>query len=145
MCAAPAEASHAAASCAYACVQRAPCREEPSSRAKERRVDPRTTLIRAACWHLPLFSACPCRRRKTFARRHKECCKMTYSRKAFSSRVPSSLRAAADWRYWHQASWWVMVEQWMDGGAAGCTRVEGMITASAASPKVWCPPLGIKG
>jgi len=22
-------------------------------------VDPRTTLIRAACWHLPLFSACP--------------------------------------------------------------------------------------
>ena len=22
-------------------------------------MDPRTTLIRAACWHLPLFSACP--------------------------------------------------------------------------------------
>ena len=54
-----AEVLHAAASCAHSCLQRAPCRTEPSSRAKERRVDPRTTLIRAACWHLPLFSACP--------------------------------------------------------------------------------------
>ena len=130
------EASHAAASCAYACVQRAPCRKEPSSRAKERRVDPRTTRIRAACWHLLLFSARP-PQAENFARRHKECCKMAYSRMAISSRGPSSPRAAANRRDWHQASWWVMVEQWMDGGAAGLQlAVEGMITASAASPKV---------
>ena len=112
---------------------------------KERRVDPRTTRIRAACWHLLLFSARP-PQAENFARRHKECCKMTYSRMAFSSRGPSSPRAAANRRDWHQASWWVMVEQRMDGGAAGLQlAVEGMITASAASPKVWCPPLGIKG
>ena len=60
-------------------------------------------------------------RRGKFARRHKECCKMTYSRMVFSSRGPSSPRAAANRRDWHQASWWVMVEQWMDGGVAGCS------------------------
>ena len=102
--------------------------------ANERRVDPRTTLIRAACWHLPLFSAC--RRRKTFARRHKGCCKMTYSRMALSSRGPSSPRAAANRRDWHQASWWVMVELWMDKERPRPARVGGLITASAASPKV---------
>ena len=118
-CAAP-EASQVAAICSHAYVHKAPCSKEPSSRAKERRVDTRTTLIHAACWHLSVLSM-PAAGEENLARRHKECCKMTYSRMAFSSRGPSSPRAAANRRDWHQASWWVMVEQWMDGGAAGCS------------------------
>ena len=57
---------HMQANCAYTSEQIAPCSKEPSSRAKERRVDPRTTLSRAACRHLPLFSACPPQAKKIF-------------------------------------------------------------------------------
>ena len=88
---------------------------------KERRVGPRTTRIHAACWHLTLFSSGP-PQAENFARRHKECCKMAYSRMAFSSRGPSSPRAAANRRDWHQASWWVMVEQWTAEWPAAARR-----------------------
>ena len=115
------------------------CSKEPSSRAKTRRVDPRTTLIRAVCRHLPLFSARP-PQAENFARRHKECCKMAYSRMAISSRGPSSPRAAANRRDWHQASWWVMVEQWMDGGAAGCSSRRTYDHSERSEPEGVMPP-----
>ena len=92
--------------------------------------DPRGVLASAAVLSTPAAGE------ENLARRHKECCKMTYSRMVFSSRGPSSPRAPANRRDWHQVSWWVMVEQW-HGGVAGCSSpFGGMITASAASPKV---------
>ena len=77
--------------------------------------DPRGVLASAAVLSTPAAGE------ENLARRHKECCKMTYSRMVFSSRGPSSPRAPANRRDWHQVSWWVMVEQWMDGGVAGCS------------------------
>ena len=115
--------------------------------SKERRVDPCTTRIRAACWHLLLFSARP-PQAENFARRHKECCKMAYSRMAISSRGPSSPRAAANRRDWHQASWWVMVEQWMDGGvwSAAALRLRRRYDHSERSePEGVMPPFRYKG
>jgi len=119
-CAAPAEASHAhaAASCAYACVQRAPCREEPSSRAKERRVDPRTTLIRAACWHLPLFSARPPQAEKACTATQIMLQNDVLENGIFKLR-PKLAESSSKHASWHQSQLvGLMVEQWMDGEAA---------------------------
>ena len=89
--------------------------------------DPRGVLASAAVLSMPAF-----------ARRHKECCKMTYSRMAFSSRRPSSPGAAAGRRDWHQARWVMVEQQWMERSASGRLQlaVGGMIIASAASPNV---------
>ena len=37
----------------------------------------------------------------------------------FKLRPKLAENCAENRRDWHQASWWEMVEQWMDGGAAG--------------------------
>ena len=132
-----AEVLHAAASCAHPCLQRAPCRREPSSRVKERRVDPRTTLIHAACWHLMLFSACP-PQVENFCTATQRMLQNDVLENGISSRGPSSPGAAAGRRDRHQARWVMVEQQWMERSASGRLQlaVGGMIIASAASPKV---------
>ena len=99
-------------------------------------MDPRTTLIRAACWHLPLFSACLpqaenfCTATQRMLQNDvlknvifKPRPKLAESSSKHARLAPSQLVG--------------------DGGAVDGRRsgrlqlaVEGMITASAASPKV---------
>ena len=99
-------------------------------------MDPRTTLIRAACWHLLLFSARPPQAEKNGTATQKMLQNDVLEKGIFKPRpklAESSSRLA------------ILARSQLvgDGGAVDGRRsgrlqlaVGGMITASAASPKV---------
>ena len=97
---------------------------------------PRTTRIRAGCWHLPLFSACPPQAKKIFTATQTMLQNDVLENGIFKLRPKLAESSSKHAR--------LAPSQLVgDGGAVDGRRsgrlqlaVEGMITASAASPKV---------
>ena len=102
-------------------------------------MDPRTTLIRAACWHLPLFSARPPQARKLL---HGDTRMLQNDVLENGTFKPPPKLAESSSKHARLAPSQLVG----DGGAVDGRRsgrqlaVEGMITASAASPEGVMPP-----
>ena len=107
------------------------------NQGKQRRVDPRTTLIRAACWHLPLFSARPPQAEKACTATQIMLQNDVLENGIFKPRPKLAESSSKQARL--APSQLVGDGGAVDGRRSGRLQLavgSGMITASAASPKV---------
>ena len=79
------------------------------------------TLIRAACWHLPLFSARPRQARKICTAKQRMLQNDGLENRIFKPRPKLAESSSKQARWAPSQLVGVMVEQRMDGGVAGCS------------------------